>query len=229
MFRAFRILPEDQALELHERLTTAEWDVGQARTAKAVGTIKRNEEIIPRTDNHPLWADVTKVRDALLGNQALMGYTLMHKMTVPKFNRYSGGGTYNRHFDASPMSSPDMRTDWSYTLFLTPPDQYEGGELCVESSTGVVFKAPKGEPGTCVVYDCGEAHWVNPVTAGARVSCIGWMRSLVRDPAERRIIARLGEILKRAERENKPIEPYSDDFTTLTGIQTSLCRKWMDA
>lgn len=229
MFRTFRIIPEEQALDLLSRLNEAEWDAGRARTAKATETIKRNEEIIPRSNNEPFWDDVVGIRDALTGNGSFMSYTLTHKMTVPKFNRYSGGGTYRRHYDASPMTSADMRTDWSYTMFLTPPDQYDGGELVVEHPSGCLVTAPKGEPGTCVVYDCGEAHWVNPVTRGARVSCIGWIRSLIRDPVERRIVGRMAEILSRCERENKPIEPYSDDFTTLTGMQTQLCRKWMDA
>lgn len=229
MFRQFRILPEDKALDLHARLNAAEWTEGKARTARATGSVKRNLEIIPRDETHPLWGDVAAIRDALIGHGGLMAYTLLAKMTVPKFNRYSGGGTYHRHFDASPMTSPDMRTDWSCTLFLTPPDEYDGGELCLESASGSVMQAPKGAPGTAVVYDCGEAHWVNPVTKGARTSCIVWMRSLIRDPGERAIVSRLSEILSRCERENRPIEPYSDDFTTLTGIQTALCRKWMDA
>lgn len=229
MFRSFRILPEDVALDIFQRVSEGEWEEGRARTRKATGTIKQNQEIVPRSDNDPLWPAVTQIRDALLANTGFMAYTLLAKMTAPKFNRYSGGGTYNRHFDASPMTVPDMRTDWSYTLFLTPPDEYDGGELCVETASGSVAQAPKGKPGTCVVYDCGEAHWVNPVIRGARVSCVGWLRSLVRDPIERRIISQFGEILTRAERDNKPIEPYSHDYTTLTGIQTALCRKWMDA
>lgn len=229
MFRQFRILPEAQALDLLARLNASEWSEGKARTARATGTIKQNLEIVPRDDSHPLWSAVMDIRNGMMGHTGFMGYTLTHKMTVPKFNRYSGGGTYHRHFDASPMTAPDMRTDWSCTLALTPPGDYEGGELCVEDASGSVVQAPKPEPGVAVVYDCGAAHWVNPVTKGARISSIVWMRSLVRDPGERRIIARLGEILTRCERDNKPIEPYSDDYTTLTGIQTALCRKWMDA
>lgn len=230
MFKTFRILPEDQALDLLGRLNAAEWDVGKARTAKATGTIKRNEEIIPRSDNEPFWSDVMSIRDAMLANRSFLVHTLVAKMTVPKFNRYSGGGTYNRHYDASPMSGDaSMRTDLSYTLFLTPPDEYDGGELCVEHPSGSIVKAPKGEPGTCVVYDCGEAHWVNPVTGGARTSCVGWLRSGIRDSFDRSLVTRFGEILTRCEREGKPIEPYSHDFTTLTGIHTALCRKWMDA
>lgn len=229
MFRSFRILPEDQALDLHARLSTAEWDVGRTRNPDAMGTVKRNQEIVPRSDNEPFWKDVMAVRDAMMRNAAFNSYTLMHKMTVPKFNRYSGGGTYRRHYDASPMTVPDMRTDFSCTLFLTPPDQYDGGELCVEDGHGNMIQAPKGEPGTCVVYDCGQAHWVNPVPKGTRISVITWMRSMVKDAHERRLLTQFTEILHRCERDKKPIEAFSDDYTTLTGIQTALCRKWMDA
>ena len=229
MFRQFRILPEAKALEIWRKLNESDWEQGKAKTERATGTVKRNEEIVPRDNTHPLWPAVMEIRDAMMQHGGFMAHTLTWKMTVPKFNRYQGGGTYNRHYDSSPMGTADMRTDWSCTLHLTPPDEYEGGELCVEHASGNVMQAPKGEPGVAVVYDCGEAHWVNPVTKGARTSSVMWIRSLVKDAGERRMISTFGEILRRCEHENKPIEPYSDDYTTLTGIQTALCRKWMDA
>lgn len=228
MFTQFRVLEEAAALELASRLSS--WSTGQARTKEVTGTIKNNQEIVAQEgDEH--WEDVRMVRDAIQHHHGIRSSTLLAQMTVPKFNRYSGGGTYKRHFDASPIGMGNgrgMRTDFACTLFLN--DDYEGGELHVETPEGGVVKPPRNlcKPGVAVVYECGSAHWVTPVTKGERICSVMWLRSLVRDIEQRRVLTNLTNFLGSWEREKKTLEPYSDEFTTLTGIQTALCRMWIE-
>ncbi len=229
MFRSFRLLEPDTAIDLGARLAEAEWVTGKARTEKATGLDKQNQELIPHSDNEPFWKDAMAVKEAVMKNGALLNHAILYKMTIPKFNRYTEGMAYNRHYDACPMTSPEMRTDLACTVFLSDPDDYEGGVLTLEDISGNLVEAPRGEPGTCVIYECGNAHRVTPVTKGARISSFMWMRSQIRNPKQRWIISKFARILMETERTGDPIEAYSEDYTTLTGIQTELLRMWSDA
>lgn len=222
-------MEEAAALDLASRLASGDWQPGRARTGRATAEKKANLEILAASEADPFWPDVAGISEAILDHGGLISRTLMTKITVPKFNRYVPGGEYRRHFDASPMGRHDMRTDYACTLFLTPPEAYDGGDLTVETRDGIVLQAPRCGPGEAVAYECGNAHWVTPVTRGERVSAILWARSMVQDPAKRSCIVKLGEILHRAEREGKAIEPFGDDHTTLTGIHTAMLQMWSDA
>lgn len=233
MFKIYRLLHAETALHLAHRLKAAAWDKGKSRTAKADGRIKDNQEIVPRSDKEPFWPDIQGITAAVKESPGFLGHTLLHKMTVPKFNRYAategGGMAYHRHFDASPMTLPEMRTDYACTLFLNSPDDYEGGQLTLETPDGHHVKAPRGQPGEAVVYECGGAHWVTPVTHGERICSVMWIRSLIKDPKQRHVFRTLGQTLLRWEHENRKPEAHGEDFTTLTGVHAELARMWIDA
>ena len=120
-----------------------------------------------------------------------------------------------------------MRTDFSCTVFLN--DGYEGGELLLETAEGHVLKSPPGQPGMCIVYDCGRAHRVTPVTKGERISAIFWIKSLFRDRSQRILMRDFKNILDKWEREDAKPEARGELFTSLTGVQTELCRMWVEA
>jgi len=229
MFQTFRIMEEDKALALSSRLAKSEWEVGKTRTAKGTGTIKQNEEIIPRSDREAFWADTDEIRKGLLASNGFMSYTLSEKLTMPKFNRYGVGMTYKRHYDASPMSTLEMRTDFACTVFLNSPKDYDGGVLTVESPEGHLITVPRGDPGTCVVYPCGNAHWVTPVMRGERICSVLWLRSQIQDPVKRHIVSKWAQILSKCEALDEPIEGHDDAWTTMTGLHTDLVRMWSDS
>ncbi len=225
VFRQFRVLEEPIALGIADKLK--DWERGVTRTERGTDLVKTNEEIIPRTENDPLWESVMLIRDSLLHHRGIGAYVMPLKLTVPKFNRYAVEGTYRRHFDASPMGPPEMRTDFSCTLALNT--DYEGGELHLETWQGDVLKAPRASPGIATIYECGEAHWVSPVTSGERVSAVMWMRSLVGNREQRDILRKFSKTLFEWEKQDRAVLAHDDEYTTLTGIQTALCRMWMDA
>ena len=229
MFIKFRLLEEAVALSMASRLHSAVWGDGLVRGGEVQKDIKDNDELLIRNEDDPGWDSVKLIQESILKHGGIMAATMLYKMTLPKFNRYTGGGTYRRHYDASPMTEATMRTDFACTIALTPPDDYDDGDLHVESPEGGIVKAPRCGPGECVVYECGNAHWVTPVTRGERVSAILWIRSLVKGTEERRLLVRLTDILQRTRRTKEPIEIEGNDYTTLTGIQTALCRMWIDA
>jgi PKHD-type hydroxylase len=219
MFHTATLMEEGEALEIASRLSG--WKTGQAKQPEATGAIKHNEEIVAGED-HANWPEVQRVYAALQGHGGAMQTMLATQMTAPKFNRYDPGDTYRRHYDASPMNG--LRTDFACTVALTDPDDYVGGDLTIEVG-GTAIPAPRLRPGQAVIYECGMAHWVTPVTYGVRVSSVLWVQSAVKDPAKRRLLVRLTEVLAKKQ----TIEPFGDDYTTLTGIQTELARMWLSA
>jgi PKHD-type hydroxylase len=120
------------------------------------------------------------VRQALDRNAVFQLYARPARLSGVMFNRYGPGETYGLHVDEAMMQTSEgrLRTDFSFTLFLSDPDSYEGGELA--------------QAGTMVVYSTGALHRVNPVTRGERLAAIGWVQSLVRRPDEREVLFDLG-------------------------------------
>src|SRR5258707_1935450 len=61
-----------------------------------------------------------------------------------------------------------IRTDLSVTLFLSEPDEYDGGELVVEDRYG--SHEIKLQAGDLALYPASSLHMVAPVTRGMRVA-----------------------------------------------------------
>ena len=130
---------------------------------------------------------------------------------------------YGAHIDNPLMGSgPYLRTDVSATLFLSDPDQYEGGELCVMTEFGE--QQVKLSAGSVVVYPSSSLHHVAEVTSGERLGLIVWLQSCVRDPAQREILYRLWQ-----SRENLlATDPQGVDTTRIDHIYANLVRMWAE-
>jgi len=115
-----------------------------------------------------------------------------------------------------------MRTDVSFTLFLSEPESYDGGELVIESASGE--DAVKLEPGNLVAYPSTALHHVAPVTRGERLAAVGWARSFVRDAARRELLFDL-DTARRAmfTREGK-----SAEYDLLSKSLANLLRMWVE-
>jgi PKHD-type hydroxylase len=138
----------------------------------------------------------------------------------PLFSRYHVGHVYGTHVDDALIAG--SRTDVSFTIFLAPPDTYEGGELIVDSSSGEEsFKLP---PGSAITYPATTLHRVAPVTTGERLVAAGWVRSYVRDPARRELLFDLETARRRLfDREGKTAEG-----DLLAKCAANLMRMWCD-
>ena len=122
------------------------------------------------------------------------------------------------HYD---RGAQRLRTDLSFTLFLTPPGEYEGGELVIHAAG--MTQVLKGEAGNLVLYPSGSIHEVKPVTKGTRIVCIGWIESTVADPAQREMLFDL-ENLRTALRQQLPAQ--SAELLTLDKTIANLLRMW---
>jgi PKHD-type hydroxylase len=105
-------------------------------------------------------------------------------------------------------------------LFLTPPEDYDGGELLVEGVYGVhTVKLPAGD---MVIYPATSLHRVTEVTRGVRVSSFFWIESMIRDEAQRSLLFDMDMALLRLGQQVRE----HPSLITLTGCYHNLLRMW---
>jgi PKHD-type hydroxylase len=217
------VLTADQLAHIRQRLDAADWTDGRETVGAQGAKVKRNLQL---PDTSPLREELA--RDVL---KALARHPLYHAATLPlrtlppRFNRYEGGGEYGFHIDGAVMALPNgeqLRSDISCTLFLTEPDEYDGGELIVSDTYGEhEVKLPAGD---LIVYPSSSLHRVLPVTRGARVAAFFWVQSLIRDDARRRMLFELDTSIQTLTRSGA--DP--DAILQLTGIYHNLLRQWAE-
>lgn len=208
---------------LRERLDAGPWADGNMTSGHQSATAKRNRQL-------PEDSDVAKEVSALIvqalnANPMFVAAALPHTIFPPLFNRYEGGGEFGLHVDNAIRQRGDVRirSDLSATLFLSEPEDYDGGELIIEELYGAQsVKLPAGD---LVLYPSKSLHRVTPVTRGARVTSFMWLQSLVRDDADRESLFRLDVATQRV---NLDKGPKDQAVIELTGLYHNLLRRWSE-
>lgn len=219
------VLSGAQAAECRRALAEAEWVDGKVTAGHQSGRAKHNMQV---PEGHPTARRLGDMILAALERSPLfMSAALPLKVFPPLFNRYQGGENFGTHVDNAIRQVPGtphrVRTDLSATLFLTPPDDYDGGELTVEDTYGVHrVKLPAGH---MLLYPATSLHQVRPVTRGARVAAFFWIQSMVRDDGQRTLLFDLDTAIQRVS------QAMPDDAAAvqLTGVYHNLLRRWADA
>lgn len=150
---------------------------------------------------------------------------LPNQVYPPLFNRYEGGMTFGSHVDGAVRVLPNgvkLRTDVSVTLFLSAPDEYDGGELVIEDAYGVQeIKLPAGD---MIVYPATSLHQVTPVTRGVRVASFFWVQSLVRSDAQRALLFDMDTAIQRLNASDADAQARR----SLVGCYHNLLRIWSE-
>jgi PKHD-type hydroxylase len=218
------VLSSAELREVRALIAAADWVDGAVTAGHQSTKAKRNEQL-PETHPAARQAGDT-VLCALQQNALFISAALPLKVFPPLFNRYQGGHAFGTHVDNAirqVAGTPHrVRTDLSATLFLTPPEDYDGGELVVEDTYGV--QRVKLAAGHMILYPATSLHHVTPVTRGARVSSFFWIQSMVRGDAERSLLFDLDASIQGLNRD-APDHPAP---VQLTGIYHNLLRRWAD-
>jgi PKHD-type hydroxylase len=142
------------------------------------------------------------------------------------FNRYGEGMRFGAHVDGGvridPRTGRKLRTDISATLFLSDPDDYDGGELEVADTYG--SHSVKLAAGDLVLYPASSLHQVTPITRGERLASFFWVESLVRDDGQRTLLYEMDVAIQRLNRSGADEEARR----TLVGCYHNLLRQWAD-
>lgn len=223
------VLSADQVKTARIRLMAAEWVDGRVTAGYQAQEVKRNAQI---QENSPIARDIGEaILAGLARSPRFMSAALPLRVFPPMFNSYAGGQTFGTHVDTAirQLSSTGqrIRTDLSATLFLTPPEEYDGGELVVEDSYGE--KRVKLAAGDMVLYPATSLHRVEPVTRGNRISSFFWIQSTIRQDAHRTLLFDLDQTIQRlagsAEAQSAEVKASS---VQLTGVYHNLLRQWAE-
>lgn len=218
------VLTAQELQTVRGHLGSAAWVDGRLTAGYQSAQVKANLQV-PQLDPGAQEAGNLILR-ALERNATFVSATLPHHVYPPLFNRYTAGMGFGDHIDNAVRQIPGtphrLRTDVSATLFLTAPEEYDGGELRIEDLYGT--HSVKLAAGDLVVYPSSSLHRVQPVTRGAREAAFFWIQSMVRDDSARALLYELD--LSIRDLTSQGAETRS--LLRLTGCYHNLIRRWAD-
>lgn len=180
------ILASEDVLRVREQLARISFLDGRRTAGASARRVKFNQQAAAGDAHQGLGRFV---RQALERSEVFTAYARPVRWSKLIFSRYAPGDAYGTHMDAAVMKADgggELRTDLSFTVFLSGPETYEGGALVVEGLDGERSARPPA--GSVVLYQTGALHRVDPVTAGERLACVGWIQSLVRGDGRRKLL-----------------------------------------
>lgn len=219
------VLSKDQVGGLRALIDGGEWIDGNVTSGAQSALAKRNRQL---AETAPEAGKArAQVLEALERNLLFIAAALPNKVFPPLFNRYEGGQTFGAHIDnavrRNRVGDLRVRTDLSATLFLSEPEDYDGGDLVVEDTYGEhKVKLPAGD---LILYPASSLHRVEPVTRGARVASFFWIQSMVRDDAKRALLFQMDIAIQLLGRE---VGQGHAQIVTLTGTYHNLLRQWAE-
>lgn len=218
------VLTPDQVTTLRQRLAAADWIDGRASVGAQGAQVKRNRQIAEGTPLALELGDI--IIKALAKHPLFYSAALPRKILPPYFNSYASGETYGLHIDGAVRhmagTADMMRADVSTTVFLSDPEEYEGGELTVMDSYGAhEVKLPAGD---AIIYPSSSVHRVNPVTVGERVASFLWTQSMVRDDWQRTMLFELDQNIQKLRGQHGD----SEAMVGLAGHYHNLLRMWAE-
>jgi len=191
---------------------------GSKTAGKTARKVKHNLQANPRATN--IIGAAKKVEQALSSNPSIKRAAQPARFAKVMFSRYEPGMNYGAHVDDAIIAG--TRTDLSFTLFISEPDSYEGGELVLRKSDGEdSIKLPSG---SLFLYPSNSIHYVAPVTSGVRLAAVGWIQSKIKLAEHREILFDLSNALLQLPETNENHELR----LSLLKVKNNLMRLWTD-
>lgn len=210
---------------MREVLATAPWMDGRVTSGAQAARAKNNSQLPENCDEAQLMQQI--VMQGLKRHSLFFSAALPKHISPPLFNRYSGAAnSFGDHIDSAIRylnNGSRMRTDISCTLFLSNPDEYEGGELVIQDSNS--NPRIKLAAGDMILYPASTVHRVEPVTSGRRLASFFWIESMVRSDDCRRLLFDMDKHLIHLRSTIGETDPA---IVGLTGTYHNLLRLWAD-
>jgi PKHD-type hydroxylase len=218
------VLNPEQLARCRAVMQRAGWIDGRVTAGYQSAVVKDNRQL---PENSPEARELGEmIVAALERNPLFITATLPLRVFPPLFNRYEGGESFGAHLDNSIRQIPGtplrVRTDISATLFLSAPEDYDGGELVVDDVYGA--HAVKLGAGDMVVYPASSLHHVKPVTRGVRLASFFWVQSMVRDDGTRTLLFDLDMAINKV---NQAL-PNHGAVVELTNCYHNLLRRFAE-
>ena len=219
------VLSKTEVADFRAAMDAADWEDGRSTAGAQSAMVKKNEQLPPNSELARHLGEA--VIRALVANPLFVSAAIPKQIFPPLFNRYGVGQHFGVHVDnavrGDHLSGARIRTDLSVTLFLSEPEEYDGGELIVEDYYGSHrVKLPAGH---LVLYPATSLHAVTEVTRGVRVASFFWLQSMVRDGHARSLIFDLDTAIQGLVQRVGRDDP---ELVKLTGIYHNLIRCWAE-
>jgi PKHD-type hydroxylase len=221
------VLSKDEVADFRRIMVAADWEDGRSTAGTASALVKKNEQLPP--DSEVARQLGKRIVSALMAKPLFVAAAIPLHIFPPLFNRYASadGHHFGVHVDnavrGDHLTGARIRTDLTVTLFLSEPEEYDGGELVVEDYYGAhEVKLPAGH---LVLYPASSLHMVTPVTRGTRMASFFWIQSMVRDAHARSLIYDLDLAIQALVGRLGRDDP---ETVKLTGIYHNLIRYWAE-
>ncbi|MCU4359873.1 MULTISPECIES: Fe2+-dependent dioxygenase [Acinetobacter] len=219
------VLSKEQVQYFRNEMDKIEWVNGKVTAGTLSATVKRNQQL---PEDHPLTHHLSNIILEALGTHPLfLSAAIPLDIIPPLFNRYENQESFGFHVDNSIRrirgTNERLRTDLSCTLFLSEPEEYEGGDLVVEDTYG--YHEVKLPAGDMILYPSTSLHEVTTVTSGCRIASFFWVQSMVRDDAERHMLFNLDQTVQNLRMQ---LGDNHSEVMKLTNLYHNLMRKWAD-
>jgi PKHD-type hydroxylase len=224
--RIAKVLSEAQLAQIRTSLAseTAPWVDGRVTAGFQGAPVKNNQQL---DEASPMARELGElILTQLERSPVFISAVLPNRVYPPMFNRYGEGMHFGTHVDGTvrviPGSHRKLRTDLSATLFLAPPQSYDGGELIIESDFG--DQTAKFAAGDMIVYSSTSRHRVSAVTRGQRLASVFWIQSLIRDDLQRERLFELDGTIQRLTQTGADAE----SLVRLTAHYHGLLKTWTE-
>jgi PKHD-type hydroxylase len=219
------VLSKAEVADFRRTMDAQDWEDGRSTAGAQSAEVKQNEQLPP--DGAVARKLGERLIVALTANPLFIAAAVPLRIFPPLFNRYRPGQFFGEHVDncvrGDRLTGMRIRTDISVTLFLSEPEEYDGGELVVEDYYGSHrVKLPAGH---LVLYPSTSLHSVTPVTRGVRVSSFFWLQSMIKDTHARRLTFDMDNALQQLVVRLGRNDP---EVRKLTNIYHNLIRYWAE-
>lgn len=223
IFKIAAFTDDEKIATIKQMIGDLEWRDGRETAGKVAQQVKRNLQAVMNTDSGK--AIRAELRPLIEKNRVFRAAARPRRMSSLMVSKTGNGGHYGPHVDNALMGKGTnrLRTDLSFTLFLSNAEDYEGGELVVHNAG--VAQAIKGDWGQMVLYPSTTIHEVKPVTKGERIVCVGWVESLIADPAQRELLFDLENLRTTLRQKHDANAP---EMLTLDKSMANLLRMWCE-
>jgi len=216
------ILDQNQLATAHKLIAAGKYSDGSTSAGMAARRVKHNEELI--LDKAQMSELNNLVMNSLVNHPVYRSAALPLRVAAPYYAHYTQGMSYGSHVDdpIMGMGSELYRSDVSITIFLSSPDDYDGGELVVQTAFGEQqVKLPAGD---AVLYPSSSVHRVAEITRGERLVAVSWVQSLVQEPEKRALLHDLNQARETLLRD----KPDAGETRQVNQSYVNLVRMWAD-
>jgi PKHD-type hydroxylase len=211
-----QLLSGEQLQQINELSKQAAYLDGKSTASSAAKLVKHNLQMDAQSQPYAMAQQI--ILGALNQSSLFREATFIKNIYPFLLSKYTQGMEYGWHVD-SPLMGNMMRTDIAITIYLNNPDEYDGGELELQTPLGnQLYKLAAGD---ALCYPCTQVHRVRPVTKGQRLVAVSWIESMVKSTEERKILFEMQQTI-----EGLLQTAAKEESNKLQQIRSNLIRMW---